>query len=62
MIKVGKYLHFDLKRVMDWLIKAALLNGKALAISVIIWHLKGLKLSNTVKLNEKLLKEFKINR
>jgi DNA-binding transcriptional ArsR family regulator len=38
------------------------LNGKALVIAVVIWHLKGLNRSNTVKLNGRLLKEFKISR
>ena len=47
---------------LNWLIKAAPLNGKALEIGVVIWHLKGLKRKNTVKLNGKLLREFKISR
>ena len=47
---------------LNWLVKAAPLNGKALEIAVVIWHLKGLKRKNTVKLNGKLLREFKISR
>ncbi len=41
-----------------WIQKAARLGAKALNVSLVLWYFKGLKKTNTVKLNYEVLEEF----
>lgn len=57
---VGKFLKGPIP--LKWLQKAAPLKGKALAISMCLWFLKGVSRSDTVKVSYKLLNKFKVSR
>lgn len=45
-----------------WLSKAAQQSGKALHVAIIIWFLAGINKSRTIKLSNKILREFGVKR
>lgn len=47
---------------LEWLMKASQLSGQALHVAIAIWFLTGVKNTNSVKLSNKLLSEFGVNR
>jgi len=56
----GKFLKGPIP--LKWLEKAPPLKGKALALSICLWFLKGVSRSDTVKVSYKLLNDFKVSR
>jgi hypothetical protein len=47
---------------LNWLIAAAQLPGRTSEVSIVLWHLVGISKCRRVKLSNKLLKEFGVDR
>jgi len=47
---------------LEWLMKASQQPGKALSVAIAVWFLVGVSKTSTVKLSNKLLREFGVDR